>query len=181
MITSEDITRANEALTKIPFKGKAYAMVNERIKAFRQICPMGQIRTDIVALDDGVVTMKTEIVVDGEVVATGFAQEKESASYINKTSFIENCETSAVGRALGFLGIGVDDSISSADELANALTQQDQLKSPISKKEQKILTNMIEKRGLELAKVLNGLELEKVTGEQYQDAIKRLEKIPEIC
>lgn len=180
MITSEDIARANENLQKIPFKGKAYVMVNERIKAFRQICPMGEIKTSIEELEDGVVTMKTTITIDGCVVATGYAQEKESASYINKTSYIENCETSAVGRALGFLGIGVDDSIASADELANALTQQEAGKSKISKKEQEILKSMIEKRGLNIENVLNGVKLEDVTGEAYQDAIKRLSKLPEV-
>ena len=181
MLTSADIKRANENLEKIPFKGKGYVMVNKRVEAFRALCPNGTIKTEIVKLEDGVVYMRAEIWNDGILLATGYAFEKESSSYINKTSFIENCETSAVGRALGFLGIGVDDSMASADELANALTQQELLKAPISKKEQKILVNMIEKRGLELAKVLNGMELEKVTGEAYQDAIKRLEKIPEIC
>lgn len=179
MITSADITRANEDLKKIEFKGKGYAMVSERIKAFRSICPMGQILTQILSLEDGVVTMKAEIIVDGVVLASGLAQEKETSSYINKTSFIENCETSAVGRALGFLGIGVDDSMASADELANALTQQEALKKPISKKEQKILTNMVEKCGLDLQTALNGMELDKVTGEVYLNAIKRLEKLLE--
>jgi hypothetical protein len=45
------------------------------------------------------------------LIATGTAYEKESSSFINKTSFIENCETSAWGRALGNLGIGIDNSI----------------------------------------------------------------------
>ena len=119
MITSEDIARANDNLKSIPVKGKNYVMVTERIKAFRQICPMGEIVTELICLEDGVVTMRTTISIDEKVVATGYAQEKETSSYINKTSFIENCETSAVGRALGFLGIGIDESMASADELVN--------------------------------------------------------------
>lgn len=181
MLTSDDIKRVNETLEKLPFKGKGYVMVNKRVQAFRELCPNGTIKTEIVNLENGVVTMRAEIWDDEKLLATGLAQEKETSSYINKTSFIENCETSAVGRALGFLGIGVDDSISTADELANALTQQEALKKPISEKEQKVLVSMIEKRGLELKKVLNGMELEKVTGEAYLDAVKRLEKIPELC
>ncbi|MCQ2771082.1 MAG: hypothetical protein MJ236_04705, partial [Clostridia bacterium] len=51
-------------------------------------------------------------------------QEKESSSFINKTSFIENCETSAVGRALGFAGIGSKTSIASAEEVRNAINNQ---------------------------------------------------------
>ena len=61
---------------------------------------------------------------NGVVLATGHAQEKESSSFINKTSFIENCETSVVGRALGMCGIGVDVSIASAEEVQNAINNQ---------------------------------------------------------
>ena len=181
MFTSEDLKRVNETLEKLPFKGKGYVMVNKRVQAFREICPNGTIKTEIISLVDGVVTMRAEIWDEDRLLATGLAQEKETASYINKTSFIENCETSAVGRALGFLGIGNDDSMASAEELANALMQQEALKKPISKKDQQILINMIEKRGLDLEKVLNGMKLENVTGEVFMDAVKRLEKIPESC
>jgi hypothetical protein len=65
-----------------------------------------------------------KIIVDGVLVATAHAYEKEGSSFINKTSYIENCETSAVGRALGMYGIGIDTSLASADEVANAVTQQ---------------------------------------------------------
>ena len=56
--------------------------------------------------------------------ATGHAEEYMGSSYINKTSFIENCETSAIGRALGLLGIGIDTSIASAEEVSNAISNQ---------------------------------------------------------
>lgn len=180
MITAEDIARANEHLATIPVKGKNYVMVNERVKAFRQICPNGAITTEIISLVEGVVTMKTSISIDGNVVSTGYAQEKETSSYINKTSFIENCETSAVGRALGFLGIGVDDSMASADELVNAITQQDTLKSKISEKEKKVLLGLLERKGIKLEKALNGMKLEDVTGEIYIDAVKKLNKIEDV-
>ena len=124
-ITYEQIKAVNEVLDKLPVKGKGYVQVNERIKGFRQLFPNGCIETEIIEMGEGVVTMKA-IVSDGEghVLGTGLAQEKESASFINKTSYIENCETSAVGRALGFVGIGVDGSMASADEVANAILQQ---------------------------------------------------------
>ena len=54
-------------------------------------------------------------------VASGYAHEKQNSTFINKTSFIENCETSAWGRALGNFGVGVDESVASADEVANAI------------------------------------------------------------
>ena len=114
--------------------------------------------------------MKSTITDDqGSILATGYAQEKESSSYINKTSFIENCETSAVGRALGFAGIGIDGSMASADELANALNNQGVKK--IGKKEQTILENMCKKKGLDPKEVFpGGLDL---TDEQYTAAVDR--------
>jgi len=61
---------------------------------------------------------------DGIVVSSGYAQEEKATGFVNETSFVENCETSAVGRALGFLGIGIKDSIASADELVVAISKQ---------------------------------------------------------
>lgn len=125
-ITYEQLKAVNDNIKKVPIKGKDYAQVNDRIKAFRQLCPNGCIETEIVSLENGVVTMKATVTdEEGHVLGTGLAQEKESSSFINKTSFIENCETSAVGRALGFAGIGVDGSMASAEEVANAIINQD--------------------------------------------------------
>jgi len=127
----EGLSKVNEKLKSIDVKGKGYVQVNERVKGFRELCPNGRIETDIVDLTDGVVTMKAYVYdEEGKLLATGYAQEKETSSYINKTSFIENCETSAVGRALGWCGIGVDGSMASAEEVANAITNQNRSKDP---------------------------------------------------
>ena len=76
-------------------------------------------------MENGVCIIKSTVSDEnGNILGVGHAYEKEGSSYINKTSFIENCETSAVGRALGMCGIGVDTSIASADEVANAIVQQ---------------------------------------------------------
>lgn len=124
MATFEDIKKANETIATTNIKGKEYAEVNQRIKAFRMVYPEGSIITELVELADGVCTIKA-IAKNGEnVLGTGLAQEKESSSYINKTSYIENCETSAVGRALGMCGFGIDTSVCSAEELENALENQ---------------------------------------------------------
>ena len=120
-MTYQDLQKVNESITMVDIKGKSYAQVNERIKAFRQLFPEGSITTEIINMDNGVVTMKAIVRDNSEkILATGYANEKESSSYINKTSYIENCETSAVGRALGFLGIGIDLGIASAEEVQNA-------------------------------------------------------------
>lgn len=120
----EDLQKVNETLGTMDIKGKAYVLVNERVRAFRQLYPDGSIVTTLVKDENGVCTFRAEILGDGILLATGYAQEKESSSYINKTSYIENCETSAVGRALGFLGIGIDTSIASAEEVETAVNNQ---------------------------------------------------------
>lgn len=131
MTKADEIKKANESLKATTLKNKNgnkvgdYVEVNQRIKAFRQVYPTGTISTDIVSLENGVVMMKTTVLDDnGKTLATGLAYEKESSSFINKTSFIENCETSAIGRALGFCGFGVDSSVASAEEVENAIINQ---------------------------------------------------------
>ena len=125
MITFEQIKQANEQIKTTDIKGKEYAEVNQRIKAFRMCYPNGSISTEIIALDDGVVTMRATVCnEEGQILGTGTAQEKETSSFINKTSFIENCETSAVGRALGMCGFGIDTSVASAEEVQNAIGNQ---------------------------------------------------------
>ena len=111
-------------MESIKIQGKEYITVNERIKEFRKLHPNGQILNQVMANADGQVMFQCKIIVDGVLVATAHAYEKEGSSFINKTSYIENCETSAVGRALGMYGIGIDTSLASADEVANAVTQQ---------------------------------------------------------
>lgn len=132
-MTFEDIQKANESIKTTEIKGKQYAEVNQRIKAFRQLYPEGFIKTEILSLEGGIVTMQAKVgwyFADGSevILATGTAQEKETTSYINKTSYIENCETSAVGRALGMIALGVDTSIASAEEVENAISGQEQMK-----------------------------------------------------
>lgn len=112
-------------MESINIKGKEYITVNERVKEFRKLHPQGQILTSILANADSQVMFKAEVVIEGVTVATGHAYEKEGSSFINKTSYIENCETSAIGRALGMYGIGIDTSLASADEVKNAVKQQE--------------------------------------------------------
>lgn len=121
----------------INIKGKDYVTVNERIKYFNQTYPNGYIETEIIDHKPGLVLMRTTVVPDAKNPArafTGFAQEKENEGMVNKTSYIENCETSAVGRALAMLGIGVDTSMASAEEVDNAIAQQEYLTKNVSKK-----------------------------------------------
>lgn len=105
---------------------KEYVTVNERIKAFRTNFPNYCLTSEIVELTPEVCVIKAVITDDkGIIRATGLAQEYKKASMINETSYVENCETSAWGRALGNFGVGVDESICSADELLMALNAQE--------------------------------------------------------
>lgn len=118
----------NKILKTIDVKGKNYVEVNTRLKAFWELCENGKIKTHILSLDNGICVIQAEVYEnkeDTEPRATGIAYEKEGSTFINKTSYIENCETSAVGRALGNAGIGIDTSIASAEEVQNAILQQD--------------------------------------------------------
>lgn len=125
-IKFEDIQKANETINTTNIKGKEYAEVNQRIKAFRMLYPQGSIETELIDNENGICIFKSTIKdEEGNILGTGTAYEKENSSFINKTSYIENCETSAVGRALGMAGFGIDTSIASAEEVANAITQQD--------------------------------------------------------
>ena len=122
----KDIAKVNEEMPKIDIKGKDYIDVASRVQAFRKLMPNGSIEVNIEFLQDGVVTMSSTIKDEnGNILAKDYAQEKENSSFINKTSFIENCSTSATGRALGLLGIGSTTSIASADEVQNAILNQE--------------------------------------------------------
>jgi len=116
-------------MKSVDIKGKQYIMVNERIKEFRKQHPNGQILTQVMANADGQVMFQAKVIVEGVLVATGHAYEKEASTFINKTSYIENCETSAIGRALGVYGIGIDASLASAEEVVNAVNNQESTKN----------------------------------------------------
>lgn len=124
-----DLAIVNEQIKTTNIKGKEYAEVNQRIKAFRMLYPNGVIKTELIKDENGECIIKAQVgyYVSPENInwlGTGYAKEKEDSSFINKTSYIENCETSAVGRALGMAGFGIDVSVASAEEVLNALENQ---------------------------------------------------------
>lgn len=119
----------------VDIKGKDYVPVNERLKAFRQDKQGYSLTSEIVKLENGECIIKAIIADEnGNVVATGHAAEKESSSFINKTSYIENCETSAWGRALGNFGYGIDTNVASAEEVLNAVKNQEEETKQVFKK-----------------------------------------------
>lgn len=99
-----------------------YITVSERVEKFYDKYPDGRIITNVVELNNetGFVLMQAMIyraATDTQPSATGHASEIRGDSYINKNSFVENCETGAVGRALALLGFEVKRGIVSREEL----------------------------------------------------------------
>lgn len=178
----EELQKVNKKLKKTDIKGKDYVAVNQRILGFRELYPNGTIETEIIDSLNGVVMIKA-IVKDGErVLATGHAQEKENSSYINKVSYIENCETSAVGRALGILGIGTDTSVRSLDEMTNKEFQVS-VNSKVNKDKQVALKMSIENNHIldvEVQEILNKFgfdSVEDITLKEYPNIIEAFQKI----
>lgn len=137
------MSQLEKIMKTVDIKGKDYVTVNERLKYLREHFTAYKLISEIVyhkdaefitwtdkgeeksAWKSAEICFKASLLNENnEVVATGFAMEKADSSYINKTSYIENCETSAWGRALANFAIGVDNSVASADEVANAIKNQ---------------------------------------------------------
>ena len=111
----------------INISGKKYVTVNERLIYFRQQEQFKnwQIVEEIVSLDEKEGIFKCSINdTEGNIVSTAHTQEYRDSSKVNKTSFVENGFTSALGRALGYLGIGIDTAIASEDEVKIARNNQ---------------------------------------------------------
>ena len=83
-----------------------YETVEERLVRWWAAYPNAQIVTTMVHYDGKTVVFKAEGIVEGRVIATGYAEEVHGSSPVNKTSFVENCETSAVGRMIGNSPLG---------------------------------------------------------------------------
>jgi len=131
-------------------RGNTYVQVHERIKFFRQESQYKNwcISTEFPMLTADEALCRCSIIDrDGIVVAVGHAHEVKTSSNVNKTSYVENCETSAIGRALGIMGIGIDDSIASGDEVEMALAQQQQPAAPAPKAAAKAAPKATPKKG----------------------------------
>jgi hypothetical protein len=104
--------------------GKEYQTVAYRVKNFRQAHPDFSLLTEIVIRDADCAVMKATIAdPSGRVIATGHSEEYRASSTINRTSALENAETSAIGRALAAFGMGGTE-FATADEVASAISQQ---------------------------------------------------------
>ena len=164
----------------INIKGKAYVPVSERVKYFRENYPDYTLISEIISYDENSVLMKATVYdKEGRILAVGHAQEDRTSSNINKTSFVENCESSSWGRALSNMGIGIDDSIASADEVANAIDRQEALKQKVDKNSISALKMLAAEKGSDLEMILTYYDVktpEEMTMEQWQNAMTLLRK-----
>lgn len=160
---------AKQLLKKaINIKGKKYVLVSDRVLFFNENFPNGSIKTEIVDLNDENVLIKAVVTPDSdnsERFFVGHAREVFGQGMINQTSAIENAETSAIGRALAMMGIGVIDSIASVDEVnkANSTKARMQQNQPNEVFKQKALISI-------LLRDLN----RQVTRENVQNVVREL-------
>jgi hypothetical protein len=135
-------------LKSINIKGKQYVEVNERLRYFRENYKDWSLESGVIEKTENSIIIKATIKDnEGRVRATGIAEEIKGSTFINKTSYVENCETSAWGRALANLGIGIDVSVASFDEVANAINQQ----KPKPKKKKTISDERFEEALLQIS------------------------------
>ena len=138
-------------MEKIMIKGKPYVQVNQRVLELRHKYGdkdnMFGIKTKVVKWNEE----KNEIIIQawitdktGRIVGSGIAHEEKTQTGVNSTSYVENCETSAIGRALAAFGLGIEDAYSSADEVQQAIKKQTKKKEKVSEDRNENLTDMMD-------------------------------------
>lgn len=129
-------------LKGVNIHSKEYKSVNIRIKVFREFFPNYSLTSDILLYSDNACRVKASVISPAHrVMATGHAEEDKNTNHINKTSMLENCETSAWGRALANFGLQGDE-LASANEVERALAKEKLLKEKES--EERIKKNFDE-------------------------------------
>lgn len=117
----------------VGIKGKQYVLVSDRVLYFNEKYENGEIATEIVSAPDAQRVIVKAIVrpdTKSTRVFIAHSQAVIGEGMVNKTAALENAETSAVGRALAFMGIGVIESVASADEIHKATAPQSPVNAP---------------------------------------------------
>lgn len=153
------IQEANDLIKPISLKGKEYAEVKERVIAFRRVHPLGQIITEL-SFTENYVNAEA-MIFDGEdkLLAKGHARE-----YLKYEFAIEKSETSAIGRALGFCGFGINTAIASAEDMQEVERPSeifDEL--PKDKLVQDFLKSFTKQEQIDLFNALHIVETNKLT------------------
>lgn len=161
------MTTAKKKIQTIELQGKEYAQVKSRIKAFREDCPRGSIKTSFIKEDTGEVTFTAYVLKDKadetSADATGHAMSNKKGD-----KDFEKLETIAVGRALAMLGFGADGEIASSEEMKEFEEYQ-------KEKQEKIIQEWREK----LQEVKSEAQLKEVWSAMPVEAKKALEELKE--
>lgn len=152
-IKSTTITRSYKDKKTNQYKevSSEYVEVKERVIAFRKLYPNGQIIPEITFTDNYVVCDATILTEEGHILSKGHARELASKEFS-----LENCETSAIGRALGFCGLGISTSIASAEEM-NKVGEDEIFDEPMKDDLVKEFKNLYSKQ--DQVNILNGLKI----------------------
>ena len=151
-------------------RGTEYVQVDERLRYLRENYPNASLLSEMLSNENGICVFKTSLVIEDKVVATGHAYEKEGSTFINKTSYIENAETSSWGRCLAQFGIGIHNGVASANEVANAILQQEELETQCGKSLVEISESIGESDAESTKEIWNELT-KKPNGKQVADFI----------
>jgi len=154
----------------VDIHGKQYKTVVLRVNEFREQCKAEDgwgVDTYIVEMTDKWACVKASIVnPEGRVVGTGHGVEFWGSSNINKSSALENAETSAIGRALAAIGLGGEE-YASADEVLNAIKTQNNMDKEEEKPVETITSavDQMEREAAEKIVISNIKELTKKIGD----------------
>ena len=159
----------------IKIHGKDYVPVNQRIGHFKKVYPTWSIKTEILELSEERVVVKATACNEDETqVFEALACEYRSSSAINKKDFIENADTSALGRALGKMNIGSEGSIATAEDMIRATTPEVKESKPkLTKSQFDAMVKTIESGQKNI--VINSLSKYDIP-KSYQDKLKKLLK-----
>lgn len=152
-------------LPKVDIKGKDYVLVKDRVIELHNQCDKFNLTTEIISDDDKRVVMKTTLEFDG-CFYTGIASELK-----NQHCAYENCETSSVGRCLGFFGVGIIESIASADEMRKFHNNKSNDKpKPASDKQKYLIGKLCVENNIDAKQYIDG----ELTNTEASEIIQQL-------
>lgn len=159
-------------LNTIKIRGAEYVMVKDRLLAFQELYPAGSIYTEILVNDDKSVVFKATVRTDAGLNGRNFTGHSEAYRSGNMGDVpVEVAETSAVGRALAMLGIGIIESVASADEIVKATSSG----NLATQKQKDYLQKMLVNKGLNF---LTDKELETLTMDEASKLIEKYKYKP---
>lgn len=163
------------------FNLEEYETVESRLEKFWEKHPEGRVHTELVSNDGGTVMFKASVFADKEddrPISTGYAEETKGATPVNKTSHVENCETSAIGRALANMGFATKGKRPSREEMSKVSNADvDGYRFPLNESQTKKAQKIAEEAGVDWADVLATCKVKNAkTPEKVKEILEGLSK-----